>query len=110
MEPKNETASGDEKTAAPIYRKKELVDAVAAASGVKKKQVKPVVDAVLAELGIALARGDTLNLPPLGKVAVNRSKEGPHADVMILKLRRLKPGAKPEPEAPEDEAPAEAAE
>lgn len=76
-----------------IYRKKELVDAAVAASGIKKKTVKPVVDAVLAELGIALSRGDALNMPPLGKLVVNRTKDGPNAEVLIVKLRRLKPGA-----------------
>lgn len=84
-----------EKAVVNIYRKKDLIEAVAASSGVKKKTVRPVVEAVLADLGLALARGDALSLPPLGKLAVNRSKEGARADVMILKLRRLKPGAGP---------------
>ena len=89
------------KVAAPSFRKKDLVEAVATASGIKKKTVKPVVDAVLAQLGVALARGDTLVMPPLGRVAVNRSKEGATADIIILKLRRAKPGTAPE--APEAE-------
>jgi hypothetical protein len=84
-----------EKAVVTMYRKKDLIDAVAASSGVKKKTVKPVVEAVLADLGLALARGDALNLPPLGKLVVNRSKEGARADVMIVKLRRLKAGIGP---------------
>ncbi|MCR8725623.1 HU family DNA-binding protein [Frigidibacter sp. ROC022] len=84
-------ASGNNAT---IYRKKELVDAVVASSGLKKKTVKPVVDAVLAEIGVALSRGDALNMPPLGKLLVNRTKDGPASEVLILKLRRVKPGAR----------------
>lgn len=87
------TEGTETKVSAPVYRKKDLVTSVATRSGVKAKVVKPVIDAVLAELATALQRGDALSMPPLGKVAVNRSKEGTRADVMILKLRRLKPGA-----------------
>jgi DNA-binding protein HU-alpha len=97
MPRKNKEAGAEgaaDKAPVNIYQKKTLVDAVAAATGVKKKTVKTVADAVLADLAAALSRGDALNMAPLGKVAVNRSKEGTRADVMILKLRRVKPGAK----------------
>lgn len=85
--------SDDSSTVTRVYRKKDLIDAVTLSSGVKKKTVKPVVDAVLAEIGLALAQGDALNIPPLGKLIVNRSKEGTRADVMIVKVRRMKPGS-----------------
>jgi DNA-binding protein HU-alpha len=100
MQASDETPEPGARPPATVYRKKDLVDAVAAASGVKKKQVKPVVEAVLAELGLALARGEALNMPPLGRVAVNRSRAGAQADVLILKLRRSRPGAAPEPDEP----------
>jgi len=106
-----DSAEGAEaKTAAPVYRKKDLVDSVATRSGVKKKAVKPVVDAVLAELASALQRGDVLSMPPLGKLAVNRSKEGARADVMILKLRRLRPGVGKKADDVAEEETVEAAE
>lgn len=82
---------------AAVLRKRELVDRVAEASGVKKKDTRAVVDAVLAELGAALSRGDELVLPPLGKARVNRTKEKGVGEVLVLKLRRgggEKPGAK----------------
>ena len=85
-----DAASGD---AVKIMLKKTLVEAVVTASGLKRNVVKPVIEAVLGELGNALARGEALNLPPLGKISVNRSKEVANADVMILKLRRVRPGA-----------------
>jgi hypothetical protein len=83
------------KTRGTALQKKALVDAVAAASGVKKRTVKPVVDAVLAEIGAALSAGNGLNLPPLGRVGINRTRGNDRADVMILKLKRSKPGAAP---------------
>lgn len=72
-------------------KKKEFYERVAQASGAKKNKVKPVVDAVLAELGAALAKGEELNLPPLGKVSINRQKDAGNAHVMIAKIRRSKP-------------------
>jgi hypothetical protein len=87
-----DAASGD---AVKIMLTKNLIQAVIEASGLKRNAVKPVVEAVLAELGKALARGEALNVPPLGKLSVNRSKEVGNADVMILKLRRIRPGAAP---------------
>lgn len=96
-----DAASGD---AVKIMLKKSLVEAVVASSGVRRNVARPVVEAVLAELGNALARGEALNLPPLGKLTVNRSKEGANADVLILKLRRPKAAAAAvAPPAPEDD-------
>jgi nucleoid DNA-binding protein len=97
----------------PVLRKKGFVDAVTAASGQKKSVVRPVVEAVLAELGAALARGEALILPPLGKMIVARTRDRGAADVLTLKLRRGKPGAAAEPGAEaeaEDGEPREAAE
>ena len=71
-------------------KKKEMIAKVAEASGVKRSDAKKVLEAVLAELGDALQRGDELNLPPLGKVSVNRQREGSGAHIVIAKLRRPK--------------------
>lgn len=70
--------------------KRDLIDRVVAASGVKKKSAKPVVEAMLKELGDALARGDVLNLQPFGKANVKRHKELANADVIEVRLRRSK--------------------
>lgn len=104
----NETAIADAADAASgdtvkIMLKKALVEAVVEASGQKRNVVKQVVEATLAELGNALARGEALNLPPLGKLSVNRRKEAGNADVLILKLRRVRPGAADAPQAGTDD-------
>ena len=70
--------------------KKDFLDRVANASGVKRGTAKKVVDAVLMELGDTLQRGENVNLPPLGKLSINRMKEAPNAHVMIAKIRRSK--------------------
>ena len=76
-------ASGTE-----FIRRKEFVERVVAASGLKPNAVKTTLDAVLQELGAALSRGEAVNLPPLGKLSVNRRKEIKNGEVLICKLRR----------------------
>ncbi|WP_439104363.1 HU family DNA-binding protein [Celeribacter marinus] len=70
--------------------KKDFLDRVTEASGAKRAIAKKIVDAVLMELGDALQRGENVNLPPLGKVSINRLKEVPNAHVLIAKIRRSK--------------------
>lgn len=71
-------------------KKPELIDRVVAESGMKKKDVKPVVEAMLAVLGRALVSGEELNVPPLGKVMINRVKEVSNATVLNIKVRHPK--------------------
>ena len=83
---------------------KALVERVAARSGAKASAAKPVIEAVLAELGESLARGEAFNLPPLGKAKIGRTKEGAKGDTIVIKLKRggAKKDAAP-PLAPADE-------
>lgn len=75
-------------------RKRELIDSVVRRSGIKKRDAKPVVEAMLAELGEALADGRDLILPPLGRGIINREKVMPDGRVIILKLRQKdRPGS-----------------
>lgn len=91
--------------AGPVLKRPELVDRVVAQTGMKKKDVKPVVDAMLEVMGAGLAKGEEMNLPPLGKITFNRVKELAKAKVMIVKVRQ------PHANAPSDKDPlAEAAE
>jgi len=69
-------------------RKKDLVDRVCAESGLKKKDVKPVVEATLKVLGDALQAGSALAIPPLGKARVNRQRGTTGDEVLVVKLRR----------------------
>ena len=72
----------------PVLRRKELVARIVASSGMKPNAVKTALDAVLVEIGKAVAAGEALNIPPLGKLTVNRSKVVGDRQVMICKLRR----------------------
>jgi DNA-binding protein HU-alpha len=72
----------------PEMKKRELVDLVVKRSGVKKKDARQVVDAMLAVLGEALADSRELNLQPLGRLKVTRVKQTNGGQVMICKLRQ----------------------
>jgi len=72
----------------PMMRKPELINAVVAKSGMKKKDVKPIVEATLAVLGAALQDNRELNLQPMGKIKVNREKKKPTGKVMIARIRQ----------------------
>jgi DNA-binding protein HU-alpha len=66
---------------------KELLAAVVAKTGAKKKDAKDVVDAVLAEMAAALTAGKSLSLPPLGNLRVAKTQEKDGAMLLALKLR-----------------------
>lgn len=83
--------------AAAVVKKPELIDRVIARTGQKKKDVKPALEATLAAIGEALAEGEELNLPPLGKLSINREKDKPDAKIYVLKLRRSKKMDVPRP-------------
>jgi nucleoid DNA-binding protein len=81
--------------AGPVLRKQDLVDRVVARSGLKKKDVKPAVEALLEELGLAVSRGEELNLPPFGKLKVTREKETANARVLNCRIRQPRSAMSP---------------
>ena len=75
-------------------KKPALLDAVVARTNLKKRDVKPAVEAALAVIGDALANGEQVNLPPLGKLRVIKAKElGDGAQAITLMLRTPKNAA-----------------
>lgn len=89
-----------------VTRFKDLVDRVAKSLEKKGNQVREVVEATLAELGKAFDKGEALNVLPLGKVKVHRSRPAGSGTAIMLKLRRNgagKGGGKPEKDAIADD-------
>lgn len=66
---------------------RDLVARVSEVSGGNKKHLKEVIEATLAQLGAALAKGEELNLPGLGKVRVARTADREGRTMMTLKVR-----------------------
>ncbi len=69
-------------------KKQELLAKVVERSDVSKKHVKPVIEAMLAVLGEAIAEGRELNLQPLGKVKRKRMKDTGKARVIVASIRQ----------------------
>lgn len=74
--------------AAAILKLKDLVAHVADVTGAKKPQVKTIIEAALAEIGRVLDKGEGLNLPPFGRLKVNRSRELGDGTLLSMKLKR----------------------
>ncbi|MBY6047121.1 HU family DNA-binding protein [Vannielia litorea] len=77
-----------------LVKKVALIDSVVEATGMKRKDVKPVVEATLAEIGNIIGKGADMQIPELGKLMVHKRKELPNGEMVMLKLRR-KTVAKP---------------
>ncbi|MEZ5779927.1 MAG: HU family DNA-binding protein [Paracoccaceae bacterium] len=86
----------------PVLKKKELIERVVEASGMKRKDVKPIVESTLKVLGDALSAGAGLVLPPFGKAKINRQKDLASGEMMIIKLRRDGPAYEASRDADED--------
>ncbi|QPM89349.1 HU family DNA-binding protein [Pseudooceanicola algae] len=89
--PSSEDLEASEVLAASLpveLKKKELIDLVVARTGVKKRDAKPVVEAMLMVMGEALLEQRSMNLPPFGKVKINNFKEVENGHVFGLRLRQ----------------------
>ncbi|WP_052700940.1 HU family DNA-binding protein [Loktanella sp. S4079] len=74
-----------------VLKKPALFEEVVARTGLKKRDVKPAVEAALAVLGEALERGEDLNIPPLGKLRIVKAKDLTQGGkVMTAKIRTPK--------------------
>lgn len=83
-----------EEPATPMMKKPEILDAIVARTNLKKRDVKPAVEAAMAVIVEALRDGTDINLPPLGKLRVVKSKDlDGGAAVLTLKLRTQKNAA-----------------
>ena len=69
-----------------VLKKKDFTDRAIERSGVRKSDAKIVVEATLAVLAEALAHGEELILPPLGKLKVTREKSSPRGRILLLRL------------------------
>jgi nucleoid DNA-binding protein len=87
----SDTPKADDTIDAPIVLKKpQLLNEVVARTGLKKRDVKPAVEAALAVIGEALARGEELILPPMGKTRIIKSKElNNGAALLTIKFRTV---------------------
>ena len=85
IEPKVTTS--EPVVAGPTLKKKDFIDRATERSGLKKKDVKPAIEAALAVLAEALDNGEELVLPPVGKSKIVRQKDMPNGKVLTARIR-----------------------
>ena len=91
-----------------MIKKPEFLDRAVERADVKKREAKPAIEVALAVPTVSLINGEELNLPPIGKLRVVKSKDvGEGAKVLTLKLRTMKDGAGQGADPAPDEADAD---
>lgn len=80
----------------PAMRKKELIDAVVQRTGLKKRDVRPVVESMLGVIGEAMTEGRELIAQPFGKLRVHKQKTTATKRILFAKLHQNLP---PDPSA-----------
>jgi nucleoid DNA-binding protein len=88
------TQATEGETSSIVVKKPEFIERVVARSGLKKKDVKPALEAILAQLADELTEDKELSLPPFGKIMVNRTKDTANGTVVIAKVKLSKPVVK----------------
>ncbi|CAM3352160.1 hypothetical protein PANO111632_15790 [Paracoccus nototheniae] len=73
---------------ATVVPKRDFVDRVVAASGARRAEARPIIEATLEQLGQILSAGHTLAVPPLGRARINLERDARGGDVITLRLRR----------------------
>jgi nucleoid DNA-binding protein len=67
-------------------KKKDFYERATGKSGLKKPDAKAAIDATLATLAEALAAGQEVIIPPLGKIKMTREKTTKQGRVLMLRL------------------------
>jgi nucleoid DNA-binding protein len=86
-----------DKAKGATLKMKDLIAQVTEAAGGKKKGVKEIVEATLAALGAALAKGDAVNLPGFGRARVAHAEDKGAGKPMTIKLKTQSAGAAKKP-------------
>ena len=76
-----------DKAKGATLKMKDLIAQVTEAAGGKKKGVKEIVEATLAALAGALAKGDAINLPGFGRAKVAHAEDKGAGKPMTIKLK-----------------------
>lgn len=70
-------------------KKAELVDKIVARTGVKKRDAKKSAEAMLDILAETISGGREINIKPLGKVMLTRTKELDNGEMLMVRIRRV---------------------
>ena len=80
---------------APIFKMQELMQALEGKSGLKRAELRQTVGHVLEALGAALAQGNDVSLPGLGKITAKRREAKPGGEQIIARIKLNTPAPDP---------------
>jgi len=83
-------AEGKQKNEASVVNRRELLDRLSNRTGTSAATMAPVLLAALEELGQAIEAGETLAIPPLGRLRVTKGSPA-EGHQYTIRLRRPKP-------------------
>ncbi|MGB3244418.1 MAG: HU family DNA-binding protein [Sulfitobacter sp.] len=83
-------------------RKKEIIEQTVTRSGLKKRDVKPLVDTLLAVMGEAMADGRELVMPPFGRLKVHKQKTTQKKNIYFAKVHQNRPSVSAPPTTESD--------
>lgn len=70
-----------------VLRRKELIDSIAAESGLKKREVRLALDATVSVIAAALRAGMTVSPMPSAKIKPMRQKDTKNGTVVVTRFR-----------------------
>lgn len=73
-------------------KKKELIETIVARSDLKKGVTRDTLDAAFSVIAEALAAGRGVNIPPLGKIAINKERTNPSGETVLITKIKLASG------------------
>jgi DNA-binding protein HU-alpha len=81
----------DDAPAPPVFKMKDLMQALTEGSQVKRSDLREAAGLVCAALGQALQEGKTINLPGLGKITPRKREEKPSGDMLTARIKLAGP-------------------
>ncbi len=88
-------AAKEEKVQPPVFKMQELMQALSIKSELKRSELRETVGHVLEALGKALADGNDVALPGLGKINAKRREMKPGGEQIIARIKLLDPANVP---------------
>jgi hypothetical protein len=73
------------------FRMKDLMEAIASQSDLKRSDLREAAGLVCEALGAALAEGRSLQLPGLGKITERRRETKPSGELIVARIKLAKP-------------------
>lgn len=84
------------KSAPPLYKMQDLMQAIAGQSDLKRSDLREAAGLICEALGAALEDGHAISLPGLGKITPRKRDSKPSGDLLTARIKLIRKGEKAE--------------